>query len=40
MLPFEKVPLLLNALDVGVICNTAKNFDRYCFPQKAREVMA
>jgi glycosyltransferase involved in cell wall biosynthesis len=35
-----KVPLLLNALDVAVICNRENDFGRYCFPQKAVEIMA
>lgn len=40
VLPLEQVPLLLNALDVAVICNRENDFGRYCFPQKAREIMA
>ena len=40
VLPLEKVPLLLNALDVAVICNRDNKFGRYCFPQKAAEIMA
>jgi teichuronic acid biosynthesis glycosyltransferase TuaC len=40
ILPLENVPLLLNALDVAVICNRENDFGRYCFPQKACEVMA
>ncbi len=40
ILPLEKVPLLLNALDVAIICNRENDFGRYCFPQKAREIMA
>ena len=40
ILPMEKVPLLLNSLDVAVICNRENDFGRYCFPQKAVEVMA
>jgi len=39
-LPFEKVPTVINALDVAVICNEDNLFGRYCFPQKAREIMA
>jgi glycosyltransferase involved in cell wall biosynthesis len=39
-LPLEKVPFLLNALEVAVICNRENDFGRYCFPQKAREIMA
>jgi glycosyltransferase involved in cell wall biosynthesis len=40
ILNLEKVPLLLNALDVAVICNRENDFGRYCFPQKAVEIMA
>jgi len=40
ILPQEKVPILLNALDVAIICNRENEFGRYCFPQKAREIMA
>jgi len=40
ILPLDQVPILLNALDVAVICNRDNDFGRYCFPQKAREIMA
>ncbi len=40
ILPLEKVPLLLNALDVAIICNRKNDFGKYCFPQKTREIMA
>jgi glycosyltransferase involved in cell wall biosynthesis len=40
ILPLEKVPQFLNALDVAVVCNQKNNFGRYCFPQKTREIMA
>jgi len=40
VLPLEKVPLVLNALDVAVICNRNSEFGKYCFPQKAAEIMA
>ncbi len=40
VLPLEKVPLLLNALDVSVVSNRENDFGRYCFPQKVREIMA
>ena len=40
ILPLEKVPILLNSLDVGVICNQKNEFGKYCFPQKTREMMA
>lgn len=36
----EQVPLLLNSLDVAVICNKDSAFGRYCFPQKAYEILA
>jgi glycosyltransferase involved in cell wall biosynthesis len=39
-LPLEIVPVLLNALDVAVICNRDSAFGRYCFPQKAYEIIA
>lgn len=38
--PPAEVPTILNALDVAVICNRENKFGRYCFPQKAREIMA
>ena len=40
VLPYEKVPVFFNALDVAVVCNRDNEFGRYCFPQKAREIMA
>ena len=40
ILPLDKVPLVLNALDVAIICNKENDFGRYCFPQKAVEIMA
>lgn len=40
VLPYEKVPVFFNALDVAVVCNRDNEFGRYCFPQKAREMMA
>ena len=40
ILPLETVPLLINALNVAVICNRDSPFGRYCFPQKAYEIMA
>jgi len=39
-LPESKVPLVLNTLDVAVVCNIENEFGKYCFPQKAREIMA
>jgi glycosyltransferase involved in cell wall biosynthesis len=40
ILPFERVPLFLNALDVSIVCNLKNAFGNYCFPQKTREIMA
>lgn len=40
ILPLEEVPLLINALDVAVICNRDSEFGRYSFPQKAYEIIA
>jgi glycosyltransferase involved in cell wall biosynthesis len=40
VLPFERVPIFLNALDVGIVCNLETAFGKYCFPQKTRELMA
>jgi glycosyltransferase involved in cell wall biosynthesis len=40
MLPLGKVPFFLNALDVAVICLKDNCFGRYCYPQKAGEIMA
>jgi glycosyltransferase involved in cell wall biosynthesis len=39
-LPLDRVPVFLNALDVAVICNRDSAFGRYCFPQKAYEIIA
>ena len=39
-LSLEAVPVLFNALDVAVICNRDSAFGRYCFPQKAYEIIA
>jgi teichuronic acid biosynthesis glycosyltransferase TuaC len=40
VLPLDRVAKFLNALDVGIICNDCNSFGEYCFPQKAREMMA
>jgi glycosyltransferase involved in cell wall biosynthesis len=40
ILPFEKVPFLMNSLDIAVVCYADDNFGKYCFPQKTREFMA
>ncbi len=39
-LALHDVPAFLNTLDVAVICNKENEFGSYCFPQKAREIMA
>lgn len=40
VIEYEQVPLVFNALDVGIISNSTSDFGRYCFPQKAYEMMA
>ncbi|MCH6482983.1 glycosyltransferase [Pseudoxanthomonas sp. LH2527] len=40
MLPQQRVPALLAALDVGVVCNRDSAFGRYCFPLKLHEMLA
>jgi len=40
MLPQEKVPALLSALNISVICNRESSFGKYCFPQKFYESVA
>jgi len=40
ILPFEKVPYFVNALDVAVVCYADDDYGKYCFPQKTREFMA
>jgi teichuronic acid biosynthesis glycosyltransferase TuaC len=39
-LQHDQVPLLLQALDVGVVCNRDSAFGRYCYPQKAVEMLS
>jgi len=39
-LNYEEVPVFLNTLDVGIISNLDTSFGRYCFPQKAHEMIA
>ena len=39
-LPYDRVSLLFNSLDVGIICYLDSAFGRYCFPQKAYEMIA
>ena len=40
MLPHTRTAELFNALDVGAICIRDTPFGRYCFPQKAYEMLA
>lgn len=40
VLPLEKVPLLINALDVAVVCYRDSRIGQYSFPQKAYEILA
>lgn len=40
VLPFDRVPYFMNALDVAVVCYADDQFGKYCFPQKTREFMA
>ncbi len=40
LLPPERVPEVLSALDVSVICNRDSAFGRFCFPQKFHESLA
>jgi len=39
-LPLEQIPILFNSLEVAVVCNMDNEFGRYCFPQKANEILA
>jgi len=39
-LDYDQIPLFFSAIDVGIICNRKGAFGTYCFPQKAREMMA
>ena len=40
ILDWQLVPMLINALDVAVVCNRDDTFGRYCFPLKFQEAMA
>jgi teichuronic acid biosynthesis glycosyltransferase TuaC len=40
VLAAERVATLLGALDVAVVCNRDSAFGRFCFPQKAYEILA
>jgi glycosyltransferase involved in cell wall biosynthesis len=39
-LPHTRMAELFNAIDVGVMCIPDTPFGRYCFPQKAYEMLA
>lgn len=39
-LPHADVPCFLNTLDVAIVPNKDSEFGRYCFPQKAVEILA
>ncbi len=39
-LPPSKVPVVLSALNISVICNRESEFGKYCFPQKFYESVA
>jgi glycosyltransferase involved in cell wall biosynthesis len=39
-LQYDQIPRFFSTLDVGIICNRTSAFGTYCFPQKAREMMA
>jgi glycosyltransferase involved in cell wall biosynthesis len=40
LMPFEKVPILLNSLDLAVVYNRKSQFGDFCFPQKFYEILA
>ncbi len=40
LLPAERIPLVLSALNIAVICNRKSLFGEYCFPQKFYESVA
>lgn len=40
ILPWQQVPLLVNSLDVSLVCNADSTFGRYCFPLKLYESLA
>ncbi|ACF52872.1 glycosyltransferase family 4 protein [Stenotrophomonas maltophilia] len=40
MLDWQRVPILLNALDVAITCNRSSSFGRYCYPLKLAESLA
>lgn len=40
IIPVNKVPLVFNALDLGIICNINNTFGNHCYPQKFHEMQA
>ncbi len=40
LLPWQRVPLLLNSLDVSIVCNREGAFGCYCYPLKLHESLA
>jgi glycosyltransferase involved in cell wall biosynthesis len=40
MLPHQEINYLFQSLDIGVVCIPDDDFGRYCFPQKAYEMLA
>lgn len=39
-LPHKEINLLFQALDIGIVCIPNNDFGKYCFPQKAYEMLA
>jgi teichuronic acid biosynthesis glycosyltransferase TuaC len=39
-LPLITIPKVINSLDIAIVCNQNNEFSRYCFPQKAQEIIA
>lgn len=39
-IPYRNIPTLFSALDIGVVTLADNNFGRYCFPQKAYEMLS
>jgi len=39
-LSYDKVPYLINSLDLAVVCNRNTSFGKFCFPQKIYEFIA
>lgn len=40
ILDYHDIPFFINMLDVAVVCNKNSEFGRFCFPQKAYEILA